>query len=75
MMVTMQTVTTTQTTPRCPVKACPVRWRDGADRRCADHADDDGARLAAAALELGIDLAPPGRFDPPEPSGDDPGDR
>jgi hypothetical protein len=27
-----------ETLARCPHKACPVRWRTGPDRWCADHA-------------------------------------
>jgi hypothetical protein len=41
------------TLPRCPFPGCPVRWHDGPDRECADHANE----TIRAAAELGIDLA------------------
>ena len=46
---------------RCPAKACPVRYATGPDRDCGGH-DQDGD-VAAAALSLGIDLAPGDRGD------------
>jgi hypothetical protein len=39
---------------RCPFKACPVRYRGGSDRPCAEHDDSNATRFAAS--ELGIDL-------------------
>src|SRR6516162_9449351 len=29
-------------TPRCPIRACPVRYRAGPDRLCPEHQDHDG---------------------------------
>jgi len=54
--------------PRCTARACPVRYRDGADRPCAEHRRPDGSRelaaeflpeavLAAAGLTSGRTLA------------------
>ena len=34
-------------TPRCPVRACPVRYRGGPDRLCAEHQADDSTVTAA----------------------------
>ena len=36
--------------PRCPEPGCPVRYRGGPDRPCADHQDDrDDVHAHAAA--------------------------
>ena len=44
-------------TPRCPAKACPIRWRDGPDRECSEHRQDrDQYDIAAATAELGIEM-------------------
>ncbi len=45
------------TLPRCPVKACPIRYRGGPDRLCPSHQDDGHGDITAAAQALGIDLA------------------
>jgi hypothetical protein len=52
-------------TPRCPVRGCPVRYRGGPDRLCPGHqADhDDTGQPTRAAL-----LAAPAA-DRPEPPG------
>jgi hypothetical protein len=36
--------------PRCPVSACPVRFRGGPDRLCAVHLADEVTMLAPQAL-------------------------
>ena len=41
---------------RCPTKGCAVRYRNGPDRCCADHADPlpaDLAELIEASRQLG----------------------
>ncbi len=55
-------VTTLAPLPRCPFKGCPVRYRGGPDRLCAEH-QHGGGDLLAAARELGIELAPGDRDD------------
>lgn len=37
---------------RCPVRGCPVRFRDGADRACAEHALESADADATARAEL-----------------------
>jgi hypothetical protein len=34
-------------TPRCTTRACPIRWRDGDDRPCREHRDEDVAAVTA----------------------------
>ncbi len=47
--------------PRCPVPACPVRYRTGGNRLCAHHRDDDSAVGLAERMAAFEDLAaPPG---------------
>lgn len=46
----------TAAAPRCPVPACPVRYRGGPDRPCPEH-QADAADLHQLAAEL---LAAPG---------------
>lgn len=45
---------------RCPVQACPVVWRDGATRPCADH-DGRADRLADKAAAWQRTMAGPPR--------------
>jgi hypothetical protein len=57
------TVAITAALARCPFKACPVRYRGGPDRLCAEH-QDGGGGIRAAAASLGIDLSKaPGDYD------------
>jgi hypothetical protein len=43
---------------RCPIRACPWRWRTGGDRPCSKHAGHaEAAEVLAAAM--GIDYMPP----------------
>jgi hypothetical protein len=61
---------------RCPFKACPVRYRTGSDRLCAEHDDRNAVRLAAESLgiDLAIDRAPgdkSGDGDGAQSAGDD----
>ncbi len=44
-------------TPRCTMPGCPVRYYNGADRPCADHADADH-HLAERMTDMGITLTP-----------------
>jgi hypothetical protein len=37
--------------PRCPFPGCPIRYRGGSDRECAEHANE----TIRAAADLGID--------------------
>ena len=52
-------VATTTALARCPFKACPVRYRGGPDRLCAEHQHGDGdIATAAASLGISIDATP-----------------
>jgi hypothetical protein len=44
------------TLARCTARSCPVRYRSGPDRACADHRGQ-AAAITATAEELGVDLA------------------
>jgi hypothetical protein len=52
----MASMATTARLARCPAKACPVRYRGGPDRLCAEHQHGD-RDMASAAAQLGIDMA------------------
>lgn len=43
--------------PRCPVRGCPVRWRSGDDRPCADHIRRDVPPRRMMRWELQLDRA------------------
>ena len=53
------------TLPRCPSPACPIRYRGGPDRLCADHQPDTiGWNQRLEEMQLAM-LAAPGDDDPP----------
>ena len=42
--------------PRCPVPACPIRYRTGDSRLCAHHRDDDTTNLATRTRGFGVTM-------------------
>jgi hypothetical protein len=57
-------VTITTALPRCPARACPVRYHGGSDRLCSDHQDSHHTGSVADRIEdlTGI-MAAPGETD------------
>lgn len=49
--------------PRCPFKACPVRYRDGDDRPCTEHASEQGIWTGRLEEFAGLIMAAPGEPD------------